>query len=58
MCRAVIGIEMEITRLEGKRKASQHKPAEERQGIGIYGGLRHDSGFGAEDAALLSGHRE
>ncbi|WP_280539014.1 FMN-binding negative transcriptional regulator [Chromohalobacter sp. 11-W] len=53
MCRAIVGIEITVDRLEGKRKASQHKPVEERQAI--YGGLRDEYGYSEGDAACLSG---
>ncbi|WP_106476039.1 FMN-binding negative transcriptional regulator [Phytohalomonas tamaricis] len=54
MCRAVIGVEIKITRLEGKRKASQHKPEDERREI--HAGLR-DYGYNSEDATLLSSYQ-
>ncbi|WP_110630168.1 FMN-binding negative transcriptional regulator [Salinicola salarius] len=53
MCRAIIGIELTIERLEGKRKASQHKPMEEREAI--LRGLRDESGYDDADSLCLSG---
>ncbi|MCK0713989.1 FMN-binding negative transcriptional regulator [Chromohalobacter sarecensis] len=53
MCRAIVGVEIVVERLEGKRKASQHKPLEERQAI--YRGLRDEYGYSERDAAWLSG---
>lgn len=38
MCRAIIGIEIKLTRIEGKWKLSQNKPAHDR--IGVINGLR------------------
>ena len=53
MCRAIIGVELTIERLEGKRKASQHKPMEEREAI--LRGLRDESGYDDDAARCLSG---
>ncbi|GHE20258.1 FMN-binding negative transcriptional regulator [Halomonas urumqiensis] len=53
MCRAIVGVEITIERLEGKHKASQHKPLAERQAI--QRGLRVEYGYGDQDAACLSG---
>ncbi|WP_322527888.1 FMN-binding negative transcriptional regulator [Salinicola sp. LHM] len=53
MCRAIVGIELTIERLEGKRKASQHKPMEERESI--QQGLRDESGYDDADSLCLSG---
>lgn len=33
MTRAIVGVEIEITRLEGKAKLSQNRPAEDRAGV-------------------------
>jgi transcriptional regulator len=38
MCRAIIGIEIKLSRIEGKWKLSQNKPAHDR--IGVINGLR------------------
>lgn len=53
MCRAIVGIELTIERLEGKRKASQHKSLEER--AAILRGLQEEYGYTAQDAICLSG---
>ena len=53
MCRAIIGVELTIERLEGKRKASQHKPMEERESILL--GLRDEYGYPDDAARCLSG---
>lgn len=53
MCRAIIGVELTIERLEGKRKASQHKPMEEREAI--LRGLRNEYGYDDADSLCLSG---
>ncbi|MHB0775647.1 FMN-binding negative transcriptional regulator [Halomonas sp. WWR20] len=53
MCRAIVGIELTITRLTGKHKASQHKSYEEREAIRR--GLLEEYGVDAEKAACLSG---
>lgn len=53
MCRAIVGIELTIERLEGKRKASQHKPMEERESI--QQGLRDEYGYAEDVARCLSG---
>lgn len=52
MRRGIVGVELEVTRLVGKHKASQHKSLDEREGI--RDGLRGD-GHSARDAAVLSG---
>ncbi|RQW69746.1 FMN-binding negative transcriptional regulator [Halomonas sp. YLB-10] len=52
MRRGIVGVELEVTRLVGKHKASQQKPLEEREGIRE--GLRED-GRSARDAAVLCG---
>ncbi len=48
MLRGIIGFEMPITRLEGKRKMSQNRPKEDR--AGVVAGL---SAEGREDVAAL-----
>jgi len=48
MLRGIVGFEMPITRLEGKRKMSQNRPAEDRAGVAA--GLRAE---GREDVAAL-----
>ncbi|WP_110598604.1 FMN-binding negative transcriptional regulator [Salinicola lusitanus] len=53
MCRAIIGVELTVERMEGKRKASQHKPREEREAI--FQGLRGEYGHTAAEATILSG---
>lgn len=53
MCRAIVGVELTIERIVGKRKASQHKPIEERQAI--FQGLQVESGYSREQARTLSG---
>ncbi|QJQ95624.1 MULTISPECIES: FMN-binding negative transcriptional regulator [Halomonadaceae] len=53
MCRAVVGVELTITRLTGKHKASQHKSLEERNAIRE--GLQEEYGVTGADAACLSG---
>ncbi|WP_069384086.1 FMN-binding negative transcriptional regulator [Halomonas caseinilytica] len=53
MCRAIVGIEISVERLTGKRKASQHKPLEERRAI--QRGLRDEYGVNERDAASLGG---
>ncbi|WP_110666612.1 FMN-binding negative transcriptional regulator [Salinicola halophilus] len=52
LCGAIVGVELVITRIEGKRKASQHKPLAERQAIRR--GLRAQ-GHSEDDARCLSG---
>lgn len=44
MLQAIVGIEIEITRLEGKLKLGQHKPARDMQGAaeGLRGQGRHE----------------
>ncbi|MDT8894326.1 FMN-binding negative transcriptional regulator [Halomonas sp. I1] len=53
MCRAIVGVEITVERLEGKRKASQHKSLEERRAI--YQGLRDEYGHDEQDATCLGG---
>lgn len=53
MCRAIVGVELTIQRIEGKRKASQNKPTEEREAI--FQGLRGEYGHTVADATILSG---
>jgi len=53
MCRAIIGVELAVERLEGKRKASQHKPIDERESI--LRGLRDEYGYDDADSHCLSG---
>ncbi|RAW08045.1 transcriptional regulator [Halomonas elongata] len=53
MCRAIVGVEIRVERLEGKRKASQHRPLEERRAI--HRGLRDEYGYDDGDAACLGG---
>ncbi|SDL20069.1 negative transcriptional regulator, PaiB family [Modicisalibacter muralis] len=53
MSRAIVGVEIEITRLVGKWKASQHKPDDERQGIER--GLHEESGLSRRDSGYLAG---
>lgn len=53
MCRAIVGVELTIERVEGKRKASQHKPIEERQAI--FRGLQAEYGYSEDQARCLSG---
>lgn len=53
MCRAIVGVELAITRLTGKHKASQHKSHEEREAIRR--GLQEEYGVDAARAACLSG---
>jgi transcriptional regulator len=53
LCRAIVGVELTVTQLIGKHKASQHKSDAEREAI--YRGLLAEDGFGAADAACLSG---
>lgn len=53
MSRAIVGVEIKITRLVGKWKASQHKPDDERQGIER--GLHEESGLSQRDSGYLAG---
>ena len=53
MCRAIVGVELTVTHLTGKHKASQHKPDTEREAI--YRGLQAEDGVAADAAACLSG---
>lgn len=51
MLRAVVGIELRITRLEGKWKLNQNQPAENRQGV--VAGLREEDSDAARAVAGL-----
>nr|WP_297462017.1 FMN-binding negative transcriptional regulator [uncultured Halomonas sp.] len=53
MSRAIVGVEITITRLLGKWKASQHKPEDERQGIER--GLHEQSGLSRRESSYLAG---
>ncbi|OHV08649.1 FMN-binding negative transcriptional regulator [Kushneria phosphatilytica] len=53
MCRGIIGLELTITGLTGKHKASQHRDEGER--TAIYAGLQEEYGLDADDAATLIG---
>ncbi|MDW5376033.1 FMN-binding negative transcriptional regulator [Halomonas sp. HP20-15] len=53
MCRAIIGVELTVTALNGKRKASQHRPRAERTGICT--GLQSDYAFDEKSARCLCG---
>ena len=53
MCRAIVGVELTITQLTGKHKASQHKSLEEREAIRQ--GLQKEYSVDADSAACLSG---
>ena len=53
MLRAIVGVEIEITRLVGKWKASQHKPDDER--LEIEQGLHEESGLSCRDSGYLAG---
>jgi transcriptional regulator len=46
MCRAIVGVEIRLTRIEGKWKLSQNRPLPDR--LGVIGGLRAQGG----DASL------
>jgi len=50
MLRAIVGIEIEVTRIEGKFKLSQNRPAEDRQAV--VEGLRADAADGLQRDAL------
>lgn len=52
MCRAVVGIELVLTSLSGKHKASQHRPQAER--ANICAGLQDEYAFDATSAHCLS----
>lgn len=54
MRRAVVGVEIDITRLVGKHKASQHKPDDERRNIAQ--GLHEEYGLCQEDSGYLAGY--
>ncbi|WFF42155.1 FMN-binding negative transcriptional regulator [Salinicola endophyticus] len=56
MCRGIVGIELRIERLEGQRKASQHKPYAER--AAIQRGLVEERGLDEATARCLSGMEE
>jgi transcriptional regulator len=47
--KGIVGVEIEIVRIEGKWKASQNRPAADRAGVGK--GLR---GEGTEGAAAMA----
>lgn len=55
MCRAIIGFEIAINRIEGKWKASQNKPSEDR--IGVINGLRAQGDKAMADL-VEAAHRE
>ncbi len=46
MCRAIVGVEIRLTRIEGKWKLSQNRPRHDR--LGVIDGLRAQGG----DASL------
>jgi transcriptional regulator len=52
MLRAIVGIEIEVTRLEGKFKLSQNRPAADR--AAVVEGLRADAAAGLQLDALRS----
>lgn len=49
MLRAIVGIEIEVTRLEGKFKLSQNRSAEDRTGVVL--GLESDAALGLQPEA-------
>jgi transcriptional regulator len=49
MLRAIVGIEIEVTRLDGKFKLSQNRPAEDR--TSVVAGLRADAASGLQQDA-------
>ncbi len=49
MLRAIVGIEIEVTRLEGKFKLSQNRSAEDRTGVVL--GLESDTSLGLQPEA-------
>ncbi|MEP6504526.1 MAG: FMN-binding negative transcriptional regulator [Betaproteobacteria bacterium] len=49
MLRAIVGIEIEVTRLEGKFKLSQNRPAEDRTGVAL--GLEADASLALQPEA-------
>ena len=51
MLRAIVGFELPITRLEGKRKMSQNRPAEDR--AGVVDGLAREGGPGEAVVARM-----
>ncbi|WP_110686425.1 FMN-binding negative transcriptional regulator [Salinicola aestuarinus] len=53
LCGAIVGIELVIQRIDGTRKASQHKSLAEREAI--YRGLQVAPGFDPATARTLSG---
>lgn len=54
MCRAIVGIELPISRLVGKWKLSQNQPLENRQGV-VHGLASLSSPSATDLAALLAG---
>ncbi|WP_136068110.1 FMN-binding negative transcriptional regulator [Modicisalibacter radicis] len=56
MCRGIVGIELVITALSGKHKASQHRPHAER--VNIRAGLQDEYAHDAVSARCLSGLEE
>ncbi|WP_251977241.1 FMN-binding negative transcriptional regulator [Salinicola avicenniae] len=53
LCQAIVGVELTIVSVDGKRKASQHRPRAEREAI--QHDLRVTSGLDAMAARTLSG---
>jgi transcriptional regulator len=51
MARGIVGIEIEIARIEGKWKVSQNRPEADRRGV--IEGLRAEAGGPAQDMAAL-----
>jgi len=51
LLRAIVGIEIRVTRLEGKWKLSQNRPHADRQGVAA--GLAHEGGDAARTMANL-----
>jgi transcriptional regulator len=49
MLRGIVGVEIEVTRLEGKRKLSQNRP--ETDQLGVIAGLERDPSHGAATTA-------
>ena len=56
MLRAIVGVEIDITRLEGKWKMSQNRPTEDIDGV-VAGLSVSDDGQGREVAALVQERR-
>lgn len=52
MCRAIIGVEIRLTRIEGKWKLSQNRPLHDR--LGVINGLRAQGGDTNEKMAALA----